>query len=48
MTELFIDAKMAEQIIENEYANIDPFNKEWSELIGFGGIDKNFKRRVQR
>lgn len=46
--EILIDAKMATQIIENEYANLDPFNKSWEELVGLKGLDKNFKRRVTR
>ena len=46
--ELFIDAKLADQIIENEFANADPFNKSWDELSSLSGIDKNFKRRAQR
>jgi PBSX family phage portal protein len=46
--EILIDAKMAEQIIENEFANLDPFNKSWDDLVGLRGLDKNFKRRVTR
>ena len=46
--EYFIDAKMAEQIIENEFANIDPFNKSWEDLSGLRGLNKNFKRRITR
>ncbi len=26
----------------------DPFNKAWSELKSYNGIDNNFKRRVNR
>ena len=48
MEELLIDAKMATQIIENEYSNMDPFNKGWDELISFNGLNKNFKRRISR
>jgi PBSX family phage portal protein len=48
MSELLIDAKLADAIIENEFLNSDPFNKSWEFLIGFNGIDKNFKRRVAR
>ena len=44
----WIDAKMATQIIENEYANMDPFNKSWDELISYNGLNKNFKRRITR
>ena len=46
--EILIDAKMATQIIENEYANLDPFNKSWDELVLLKGLDKNFKRRITR
>ena len=48
MSELFIDAKMADQIIENEFANSDPFNKSWEDLSSLRGLNKNFKRRVGR
>ncbi len=48
MDELFIDAKMADAIIENEFANSDPFNKSWDELSSLRGINKNFKRRAAR
>ena len=48
MQDILIDAKMADQIIENEFANSDPFNKGWEELIGLNGINKNFKRKVSR
>lgn len=46
--EIWINASMADQIIENEWANSDPFNKSWEELSGLQGIEKNFKRRAQR
>ena len=48
MEQPFIDAKIADQIIENEWANSDPFNKSWDDLIGLNGLEKNFKRRVSR
>lgn len=48
MTEFIIDAKLADQIIENEYAEADPFNKSWDSLIGLNGLNKNFKRRIAR
>ena len=48
MDEIYIDAKMATQIIENEFAKSDPFNKPWEELSSLKGINKNFKRRVAR
>ena len=46
--EIVIDAKMATQIIENEWANSDPFVKTWDDLISLNGIEKNFKRRISR
>lgn len=46
--EFFIDAKMADQIIENEFANIDPFARSWEDLSNLNGLDKNFKRRAAR
>lgn len=48
MQELIIDAKMADQIIENEWANSDPFNKSWDNLLALRGLEKNFKRRISR
>ena len=48
MSELFIDAKLADAIIDNEFSNMDPFNKTWDELSSLRGLDKNFKRRVAR
>jgi PBSX family phage portal protein len=48
MTEFIIDAKLADQIIENEFAESDPFNKSWDSLIVLNGLNKNFKRRVAR
>jgi PBSX family phage portal protein len=39
---------MADQIIEDIWADSDPFNKSWDELIGMRGLNKNFKRRTQR
>jgi PBSX family phage portal protein len=46
--QILIDANMATQIIENEWANSDPFAKSWDDLISLNGIEKNFKRRVSR
>jgi PBSX family phage portal protein len=46
--EIYIDAKIADQIIENEFANADPFNKSWDDLNSLRGINKNFKRRETR
>jgi PBSX family phage portal protein len=45
---VYIDASLATQIIENEYANMDPFMKSWEQLSNLGGIEKNFKRRIGR
>ena len=46
--EFFIDAKMAEEIIENETAQADPFNKGWDELASLRGLSKNFKKKISR
>ena len=48
MSEIEIDARMADLIIENEWANADPFNKSWDDLKSLKGLDNNFKRRTQR
>jgi PBSX family phage portal protein len=48
MSEIEIDASLADLIIENEWANSDPFNKSWDDLKALKGIDQNFKRRAQR
>jgi hypothetical protein len=48
MSEIFVDAKMAEQIIEDEFFKMDPFAKPWGELSYLNGINKNFKRRISR
>lgn len=48
MQEIFIDAKMADQIIENEFAKSDPFSKGWEDLSSLKGLNKNFKRRIAR
>jgi len=46
--EILINASMATQIIENEWANSDPFAKTWDDLTNLEGLEKNFKRRVAR
>jgi PBSX family phage portal protein len=46
--QILIDASMASQIIENEFANADPFQKKWEDLSELNGLEKNFKRRTQR
>lgn len=46
--EIFIDAKMADQIIEDQLKDKDPFNKTWSELSSLRGLHKNFKRKISR
>jgi PBSX family phage portal protein len=48
MSEIYIDARMAEQIIHNEWADKDPFSKSWEGLKSLNGIDNNFRRRTQR
>lgn len=48
MSEIFIDAKMADQIIENEWSNVDPFMKSWEELTDLRGLNKNFKKGMSR
>jgi PBSX family phage portal protein len=48
MQEIFVDAKMADQIIQDEWANSDPFGKSWESLSELNGIEKNFKRRAAR
>jgi hypothetical protein len=37
--EILIDASLAEQIIENEWAKEDPFNNSWDDLKAYKGID---------
>jgi PBSX family phage portal protein len=32
----------------NRFKDADPFNKNWDELKGYAGIEKNFKRRTER
>lgn len=46
--EIYIDAKIADQIIENELKDKDPFTKTWNELSSLRGLNKNFKRRISR
>lgn len=46
--EIYIDAKIADQIIEDQFANLDPFNKSWDDLNSLRGLQKNFKRRETR
>lgn len=46
--EIYIDAKMADQIIENELKDKDPFTKTWNELSSLRGLNKNFKRKISR
>jgi len=48
MADFLIDAKLADQIIQNEFADSDPFNKTVDDLLGLRGINKNFKRRMTR
>ena len=39
-----------DNILDNvdAFKNSDPFNKSWSELKSYNGLDNNFKRRVSR
>ena len=46
--EIFIDAKMADQIIDDQLKDKDPFNKTWDELSSLRGLHKNFKRKISR
>jgi len=49
MTEIpFIDARMADEIIEEQWAHSDPFTKSWDDIKGYAGLENNFKRRQQR
>lgn len=49
MTEVpFIDARMADEIIEEQWSTQDPFTKSWDEIKGYSGLENNFKRRQQR
>lgn len=49
MTEVpFIDARMADEIIEEQWSTQDPFTKSWDEIKTYSGLENNFKRRQQR
>jgi len=49
MTEIpFIDARMADEIIEEQWSHSDPFTKSWDDIKGYAGLENNFKRRQQR
>ena len=49
MTEVpFIDARMADEIIEDHFSQSDPFTKSWDDIKGYAGLENNFKRRQQR
>ena len=49
MTEIpFIDARMADEIIEEQWSHSDPFTKSWDDIKGYSGLENNFKRRQQR
>jgi PBSX family phage portal protein len=45
---IYIDASMADAIIEDQWSQNDPFNKSWDELKTLKGLDNNFKRRESR
>ena len=46
--EPYIDVKIADQIIDQEMKDLDPFNKTWEDLSPLGGLNKNFKRKASR
>ncbi len=46
--EIYIDASLADQIIEDLWSDKDPFNKSWDEIKSMPGMNANFKRRTQR
>jgi len=36
------------QVVQNEFADLDPFTKSWDEIKSFNGMQSNFKRRSTR
>ena len=36
------------EVQENLFRSADPFNKTWTDIKGFSGLDNNFKRRAAR
>ena len=49
MTEVpFIDARMADEIIEEQWSIKEPFTQSWDEIKTYSGLENNFKRRQQR
>ena len=49
MSEYTINASLSDKESDpNLFAGKDPFNKTWTDLKKFNGLDKNFKRRTDR
>ena len=49
MNEYIIGASLdSEAAKDDTFKRQDPFNKEWKELKSYAGIEKNFKRRIDR
>jgi PBSX family phage portal protein len=49
MSEYVVGASLDDEIAKDEtFKRQDPFNKEWKELKTYSGIEKNFKRRIDR
>lgn len=47
--EYVLGARIDEPINQNDaFKSADPFNKSWTELKSYSGIDNNFKRRTNR
>ena len=47
--EFYINASIDDSLPQDDaFKRQDPFNKNWEELKGFSGLDKNFKRRSER
>lgn len=47
--EFYINASIDDSVPQDDaFKKQDPFNKNWEELKGFSGLDKNFKRRSDR
>jgi hypothetical protein len=49
VNEYIIGASLdSEAAKDDTFKRQDPFNKEWKELKSYAGIEKNFKRRIDR
>ena len=45
--EYILGARIDEPINQNDaFKSADPFNKSWTELKSYSGIDNNFKRSI--